>query len=233
MLKLITLDVTNTVLRVLGGVGQQYAAIASIYGVKVDPQEINKAFGANWKTHNLKYPNYGSETGMKSHIWWSELVKQCFIDCGFNENEVLTKLSTHLYLHFKTNKSWEVLPGTIDTLKTIKSKNLKLGIISNFDERLETILTSVGLLHHFEFVLASKQFGFAKPDPKIFSKALELGNVSANEALHVGDNLENDYIGPRDVGMDSVLVCKNMDKLPNSVDKQHVILNLSELVKFI
>ncbi|XP_076090742.1 haloacid dehalogenase-like hydrolase domain-containing protein 3 [Mytilus galloprovincialis] len=233
MIKLLTLDATNTVIRVLGGVGHQYASTASIYGIKADPEKLDVSFRTKWKEHNLKYPNYGVSSGITSHGWWNELVKQTFISSGYADTEVLSKVATHLYLHFKTNKGWEVLPNSQNVLQDVKSKGIKLGVISNFDERLETVLSSLGLLHYFDFVLCSRLAGHAKPQPQIYEKALELSGISASDALHVGDHIDNDYMGPRNIGMSSVLLCNNAEKIPDHVDKKFVITNLVDILKCI
>lgn len=233
MIKLLTLDATNTVIRVLGGVGHQYASAASIYGIKADPEKLDVSFRTKWKEHNLKYPNYGVSSGITSHGWWNELVKQTFISSGYTDTEVLSKVATHLYLHFKTNKGWEVLPNSQNVLQDVKSKGIKLGVISNFDERLETVLWSLGLLHYFDFVLCSRLAGHAKPQPQIYEKALELSGISASDALHVGDHIDNDYMGPRNIGMSSVLLCNNAEKIPDHVDKKFVITNLVDILKCI
>lgn len=40
----------------------------------------------------------------------------------------------------------------------------------------------------------------AKPDRRIFDEALILGNAQSNQALHIGENYELDYLGARDAG---------------------------------
>lgn len=44
--KLVTLDVTNTVIRVVGGVGFQYANVAKVHGVKLNPDDVSRAFNS-------------------------------------------------------------------------------------------------------------------------------------------------------------------------------------------
>lgn len=233
MAKLLTIDITNTVIRVLGGVGQQYASIAAIYGLKADADKLNVAFQTNWKEHNLNNPNFGLLKGMTAHVWWNELVKQCFISSGYSDSEKLSRIATHLYLHFTTANAWEVLPDANKVLQLVKSKGLTIGVVSNFDKRLEKVLSSVGLLHNFDFVLGSQLVGHAKPDPMIFQKALDLAGVCASKAVHVGDNVENDYLGSRSVGISGLLLSNDVHKVPSYVDRKHIITNLSEVLKFV
>ncbi|KAJ1903886.1 Haloacid dehalogenase-like hydrolase domain-containing protein 3 [Tieghemiomyces parasiticus] len=65
----------------------------------------------------------------------------------------------------------------------------------------------MGLGSWMEFILLSATFGKEKPDLAIYREALRLGHVNRpEEALHVGDHYENDFIGPRKLSMHSLLL---------------------------
>jgi HAD superfamily hydrolase (TIGR01509 family) len=55
-------------------------------------------------------------------------------------------------------------------------------------------------------VVSSAEVGAAKPDPAPFARGLELAGARAEEALHVGDSLENDVAGARAAGVRAVLL---------------------------
>lgn len=52
---------------------------------------------------------------------------------------------------------------------------------------------------YFDFILASRELGFEKPNPLIFQRAIELAATDARneivprEVLHVGDHIAKDY----------------------------------------
>ena len=117
--KLVTFDATNTLIRVIGSVGQQYTHISRLYGVDADIKELNGTFKKAWHQMNTDFPNYGSLQGMNSHQWWRRVVTQSLtLACGKHklETDTITQISNHLYLHFCTNKGWEVIPGTQEAL---------------------------------------------------------------------------------------------------------------------
>lgn len=231
---MITFDVTNTVLRVLGGVGQQYAQVSKLYGVDLDPVKISQAFKTHWARQNQQQPNFGAEDNMASHHWWHELVKKTFVDAGYKGNDsTISTIFTHLYVHFGTSNGWEILPGASEALQNLSNHDIKLGVISNFDERLETILTKMALRHHFDFVITSKEFKIAKPDVRIFEEALRLGECSACQTIHVGDNYHNDYCGARDAGLTGVLFSKDTSNLPEDIDKDYIVSDLHELSRYL
>ena len=122
-------------------------------------------------------------------------------------------MSHHLLKHFSTSLPFEIIDGSLPVIQYLSDKNIKLGVISNYDKRLETILVQLGLRHYFSFVLDSYSVGVAKPDPLIFSSALKKSGIDINpeNALHIGDNIDFDYLGAREAGWQSLLVTPDID----------------------
>ena len=59
---------------------------------------------------------------------------------------------------------------------------------------------------YFDHIIISGAFGKGKPDPSIFHHALAQCDVTAEEALMVGDNLMTDILGASRVGIPSVWI---------------------------
>lgn len=79
-----------------------------------------------------------------------------------------------------------------------------LGIITNGIESVQrSRMSSSGLNPYFNNIVVSEQCGFAKPDPRIFDFTLKLNGFSAEESLMIGDKLEADILGAKNVNMDS------------------------------
>lgn len=230
--RLVTFDVTNTIIRVLGSVGQNYTKVAAMYGKSVDPSRLDACFKQAYKHQMEQYPNFGVNSSLTPTTWWDRVVKDTFRKAGTDEQQ-LDAISKHLYGHFATRQGWEVLPQAERTLISLKRKGIKLGIVSNFDDRLEKILTELSLMHYFDFVLSSAVVKMQKPDPGIFKMALKLADVKSEEALHVGDNILTDYEGSRAVSMFGVLLWKKDKSIPENVDANYVIYQLQSLLQFI
>lgn len=229
-IRLITFDVTNTMIRVLGSVGRNYANVTAQYGGNVDASKIDAVFRNQYKLQMSRYPNFGVKSGITPFKWWNNLVIECFKDAGY-DGPSLTQIANHLYIHFASSKGWEIIPGTVDALDSLKSRGLRLGVISNFDNRLEKILHELSLAHYFDFIIDSATFGDAKPSRAVFDHALQIAQTEAVAALHVGDNEKNDYHGAINAGMNAVLLLEESKTVPESVDAKRVIRNLGELEK--
>jgi putative hydrolase of the HAD superfamily len=125
---------------------------------------------------------------------------------GVPESE-LNSLALKLYERHAQRNLWSLVrPGTEEALEGLREAGYRLAVISNADGRVEALLESVGLAHHFEFVLDSAVVGIEKPDPRIFRLACERLGVRPEEALYVGDIYEIDVKGARSAGLRACLI---------------------------
>jgi len=120
-----------------------------------------------------------------------------------------------LYDLFARAECWRLFDDTIPVLDLLKAKGLRLGIISNWDHRLFSIVDQLGLSSYFERVTASSAVGAAKPARRIFEAALEGMRIQPADGMHVGDSLEDDYHGASRAGMKAVLLNRPRPLLPS------------------
>ena len=99
-----------------------------------------------------------------------------------------------------------VYPEVPGVLVELKRLGLVVGAVSNWESRLDELLASNGIAHHFDFILASEAAGYAKPSPRLFELALKLAGVAPGEALHAGDDLVNDVQAAQALGIVPVMV---------------------------
>lgn len=71
---------------------------------------------------------------------------------------------------YSTSRCWHKYPGTGELLESLSRRRPRvvLGVISNFDERLEAVLDDARIRSYFSFVITSYGLGVEKPSPAIF-----------------------------------------------------------------
>ena len=205
-LKVLTFDVTNTLMKVRYTVGQQYAKVASQFSVKVNADDLDRAYRPIYMEQVRKRPNFGAETGITSEQWWAEVVHKSFQQVGVTEENTVAKISSKLYEDFKQASSWEVFPEVKEILTFLNKNGVCLGVISNMDERLITILQQTELAKHFALILPSVYAKCHKPDPEIFQQVIDRLQVSASDCAHIGDSIEKDYHGAKSAGMQAYVI---------------------------
>jgi putative hydrolase of the HAD superfamily len=89
------------------------------------------------------------------------------------------------------------------------SDGYQMAVVSNHIIRggVDEMLRRLHMREYFQFVVTSiDDTGLRKPHPAIFSLAARKAGVSAGKILFVGDDLLNDYKGPREFGMQACLL---------------------------
>src|SRR5437879_5871177 len=107
-----------------------------------------------------------------------------------------------------------------------------MAIVTNgFDEIQSTKLSSSGIDHYFQSIITSARAGHKKPAKEIFEFALSESNVSAHEAIMIGDNLLTDIAGAVNAKIDTVFF--NPNKIQHQTDVSYEIKTLTELMNFL
>jgi putative hydrolase of the HAD superfamily len=207
--KAVFFDVGGTLLKVHPSVGDVYARYSKPYGFIGTAQELNFRFGTEWKKMG-GMESLGATKGVEAEKkFWSDLVYKVFEISGGLRN--FDEFFECVYDAFRSKEHWRVFEDVLESgvLKKLKSKGIKLGVVSNWDSRLPQILKSMELAKYFDFILASTVVGSAKPDAFIFEEAIRLSGFEAGQACHIGDEVKADFNGARQAGIDAIIIDRN------------------------
>ena len=121
------------------------------------------------------------------------------------DDDIVAKL---LFRMFELNNkmTFVLFDDVSATLKGLKEKKLKLGLLTNLQTEVDSMCRNLGIADFLDFTVTSAEVGADKPQPPIYLKALELAQVQAGEAIHVGDQYQNDVLGARGVGITPILL---------------------------
>ena len=146
-----------------------------------------------------------------------------FSDVGMVRN--FDEFFNRVYDTFRDSQGWVLFPETLDVLKQLKSLGLKLGVISNFDSRVYSVLESLGIRDFFDAITLSSETGYCKPDRQIFEAAIQALGVPAPEILLIGDSLHDDVEAGIRAGLSAVLIDRNGRHASNTRVRQIQSLN--------
>ena len=93
-------------------------------------------------------------------------------------------------------------------LRALRGGGNRIVVASNWDCSLPEFLERAGLIELVDGVVSSALVGRAKPAPEVFLEALREAGAAPEEALHVGDSVENDVQGARAAGVRAVLLSR-------------------------
>lgn len=104
-------------------------------------------------------------------------------------------------VHFRL---YDDVPPALDGCE---QRGLRMGIVSNWDFELPSILETLGMdIKRFSVLAVSAAVGAAKPDVKLFSHAAETLGIAPNRLLHIGDEYENDVAAAQAAGWKAALI---------------------------
>jgi putative hydrolase of the HAD superfamily len=201
---LIFFDAAGTLFGVRGTVGEVYGNFARRFGVEVDDRRLNQAFFESFGARDqAAFPGVPeTEIPRLEFQWWEAIATDSFKRAGvFHQFTDFSTFFAQLYDYFATAEPWFVYPDVRPTLESLHSQGIPLGVLSNFDSRLYSVLEALNLAEFFDSVTLSTRVGAAKPNPPIFKAGLEKHGCSPSEAWHIGDSYRDDYQGAIAAGL--------------------------------
>jgi putative hydrolase of the HAD superfamily len=142
-------------------------------------------------------------------------------------DEDLAQQLNELFLQLLPTRTL-LFPDTIDTLDYLQQKGYPMHLITNgFDEVQHSKLKYSGLSPYFEHVITSEISNSLKPKKEIFEFAFGKTGALPEESIMIGDSMDIDIEGARNVGMDQVHVNYNRDE--QAFSPTYTIHHLKEL----
>ena len=188
-IRAITFDVGGTLIEPWPSVGHVYAEVAARFGVVgVMPETLAHNFSRAWKSRASF--DYATES-------WFAIVRETF---GERAAQLPPEFYPAVFNRFADADTWHIFDDVLPTLEALAARGIKLGVISNWDERLRPLLANLNLTRHFFSIVISCEVGATKPDARLFARAAQELGVAPGEMLHVGDSLPMDVRGAEEFG---------------------------------
>ena len=200
-IRAVTFDVGGTLLEPWPSVGHVYARVAEQFGLRgVSAEGLTRRFGRAWRARGgFDY----------SRAAWFTLIRESF--AGLSKQPPEEDCCTAIFEAFAQPDAWRVYDDVKPTLIRLRDSGVRLGLVSNWDERLRPLLCALKLDPWFEVIVISHEVGRTKPDPVIFWQAAHALSLPAETILHVGDSAREDLGGAVQVGMKGLLLHRGLD----------------------
>jgi putative hydrolase of the HAD superfamily len=214
-IRAVTFDVGGTLIRPWPSVGHIYAEMAGRHGFDgISPELLNHNFAAAWQARK-NFNHTRSD--------WSDLVNRTFT--GLLSHPPGDSFFEELYDRFAEPDCWKVFADVLPALEDLRNLDIRVGIISNWDERLTTLLPRLNLSDYFETIVVSYEVGFPKPSNVIFEYASRKLGLPPGNILHVGDSSSEDYEGARSASFSALLIDRETEEKPNTISSLRQISN--------
>jgi putative hydrolase of the HAD superfamily len=108
--------------------------------------------------------------------------------------------------HHKHGLWTAAIPGAVDTVRALRARGLKVGVVSNAEGQVERDLNMAGFGGLLDTIVDSFRVGVEKPNPEIFRIALARLDAQAETCIYLGDVPAVDVDGARAAGIAAVLL---------------------------
>lgn len=213
-IRAITFDVGGTLIEPYPSVGHVYTAAAQQHGFSVPFEQLNERFRSAW---------IGKRKFQHTREDWAKLVEATFGDLV--PAGATAQFFDDLYERFASPAAWRVYDDVRPTLKTLKAGGMRLGIISNWDERLRPLLKELGLDQFFETIVISCEAAACKPAAAVFQTSARQLGLAPKSILHVGDNMREDVEGAKAAGLNALLLDRSAESSVGVIDSLAELLH--------
>ncbi len=208
---------------------EAFYKIYNHFGLERKGVESTEAFIKHYKYHNDILWNQYREGKLAKEVLRGLRFEYTLQEFGIKDKELAQKIGDYyveispLLVH--------LFPHAHEILAYLYPKYHLHVITNGFSEVQFTKLKSAELEKYFNEVITSEEAGVKKPDPQIFSFAFDRTKALAEESLMIGDDVEVDILGAKQMNMDQVLF--DPEKKTPQNGATYYINDLLELKEFL
>lgn len=149
------------------------------------------------------------------------------------KREQMPLLLAELYRGISRNRL-QLYPGVKDMLAVLKERYMLAAVTDAQSAYAVAELQAVGLLDYLKPVIISGDYGYRKPDKRLFQKALDALNLKSDEVIYVGNDMFRDIFGAQQLKIKTVFFSQNQGgKQIPGVQADYIIYNFPELLQAI
>lgn len=128
----------------------------------------------------------------------NRLIEKGFLSVENETSQYSLAISKQCY-----NFAFSTVQKAIPVIKKLSEK-YPLVLVSNFYGNLKSVLDDFGITHYFNKIIESAVVGIKKPDPAIFSLAVEALGLYPEAVVVIGDSYAKDIIPATETGCKTI-----------------------------
>jgi len=210
------------------GTSEAFDALIKEVKIKYNVENFWEAFREEMREFYLK--GIMDAKFQRLHDVYEGIVERALAKCSRKINSRETRSLVEFF--FSKVAETPPRPEAVEVLTKLRERGFILGVISNVDtQTLYKELKGANLLNLIDVVVSSEEVGAYKPSPLPFREALNRANVTADQAMYIGDRAR-DILGAKGVGMITVLIGEEMDQETTSVP-DYMVTTLKEAYELV
>ena len=228
----ILLDLDDTILDDSGGVLACWRDACLKHQSNMNGLDADSVFEAIDRIREWYWSDPERHRVGRLELAWArgEVVRLALADLGVDDEDLARRIGDTY--HAMRDDAIKPFDDAVPTVQWLRDQGCRLALLTNGASKLQRRkIDRFDLAPFFDAILIEGEVGFGKPDPRIYTKALEVLDVASTEAWMVGDNLEWDVAGPQREGIAGIWVDARGRGVPagHAVRPHRIIDRLSDL----
>ncbi|MBR8642374.1 HAD-IA family hydrolase [Streptomyces tuirus] len=197
-------DAAGTLFDLTPPIHDVIASAAACQGHPCSPARLERALDDVGST--LGWPDDASDSAGRTRAW-TVFVRQIIDEAHVTASEAaLRTIAETAAATILEPANYRVFPDVTPLIERLSAADIRIGIVSNFDDLLFEILDHTRLSTLFDTVLTSYRTGISKPEPRIFHLAAQAIGTAPEATHYIGDSVYSDMGGAHAAGLRGILI---------------------------
>jgi putative hydrolase of the HAD superfamily len=221
----VVFDAVGTLIDPDPSAAEVYFHVGQRFGSRLSLETIAKRFREAFQVEEQQDRQSGWKTSEAREIErWRNIVGHVLDDVSDPQ-----ACFQQLFEHFAQPKSWRCQAHAGPVLNGLARRGLTLGLASNYDSRLRSVVQGKPELHPLKHLIISSEVLWRKPAEKFFAALCRIVAQPPETILYIGDDPINDYQGALAAGLTALLFDpkgKEVSSLTRQIRRLEEILTL-------
>nr|MBN1228290.1 HAD-IA family hydrolase [Anaerolineae bacterium] len=180
--------------------------------------------------------SYGAWMSASPPQWYAprqiDIMRATFQSLALDINEKLLRELEYL-IDWGPLPGVKIFPDSVEVLQEIRKAGVRTGLLTNASSPMwmrDRELKAMGLLELLDERLTAGDVGYLKPHPQPFLVLLDRLGAQPVEAIFVGDRLQDDIGGAKNVGLKAIWIHRDRTASASDVKPDATIMTLIELL---
>lgn len=228
----VLLDLDDTILDDSGGVISCWRDACFAHQTSLDGLDASVLFDAIDRVREWYWSDPERHRAGRLELAWArgEVVRLALAELGVDDKNLARRIGDTY--HALRDDAIRPIEDAVPTVEWLRAQGCRLALLTNGGSTLQRLkIDRFELAPLFDAILIEGEVGYGKPDPRIYTQALDALDVPAADAWMVGDNLEWDVAGPQRAGIAGIWIDARGRGVPkgDAVRPHRIIERLSDL----
>lgn len=194
-------DAVGTLIHPAPSAVETYAAVSQAFGSRLGRGAIQERFRTAFRRQEEADRDNSYRTdNAREVLRWRAIVAEVLDDVTDAE-----ACFQALFAHFAKPAAWRCAADAPVVVRELVDRGYRLGLASNFDERLHVVIDGLPELQGFGLRVVSSEVGWRKPHARFYQQVMRAAACPPDRILFVGDDMVNDYEGATASGLAALL----------------------------